>query len=541
MQVNIKDKDLEISNELNLSSLVENINADIYNWELTEIFEVTYSYDKWFNITLFKEFLWDEYEDIFNWKQSVDLKDKGIILKEIYKKTEKKLKQKEELVLWYIEKVKNLNTNNREDKIKKELLMWALGYWLKIIKLTLEWLVFEIEKAWLDINLSKEEKQNRINNIKKFEKEVFWWEIKDNSEEVVLAYEFLKDKYEEKKAKFSLEQQEEYERYLKESEKYLPEDYEYQQKEKKKNLLEENNFLNKKISRDSYVKILQRVFELLELDIEVKIENRASIYDWEYHLWIPSSEKYEYLTIRRILELISHEIEAHTVNLKNNQELIWYFRSAANLEKEEGLAIVMENLLNWKKIDEIWVPQHFPKVFMWEILSWNELKRFLELDNEINSDTWHAWRFFRLKRNYDLELPWVQHKDTSYWRWALKMVKLLKDIQDWKSDLDVRDLFLWKVGFKDLEKARELMQLRWLEYNDLHMPLFVWELVKYLFEVEDNNFNSRRRKNPNQKDFLDYLKDKYPFVDFDNIEIKTVSFIEKMKIWRILKEIKSVF
>ncbi len=529
-----------------LNWLIEKINKDIFNGELTEIFEITYSYNSWFNKTLFEDFLWSDYWDIFWDNQTCNINNKNRVLNEVWKKIEIKLNNKIDLLLKYKKEIENLELNLKEEEIISELLVGSLDYWLKILEITKLWLVFELEKAWLKNNLTIGKKQEIINKIKTLEKEVFWWEIKDNSEEVVLAYEFLMKKYELNKNKFSKEQNKRYLELLEKAKKYLPENYKYDKNKllKKEKLNEEQDFLNKKIPRKKYVNIFQNVFDLLELDIEVKIEQRASIYDGEKHLWIPSNKDYNFMTLRRILELISHEIEAHTVNLKNNQKLIWYFRSAANLEKEEWVAIVMENLLNWKTIDEIWVPQHFPKVFMWEILDWKELKEFLDLNNIIHPDTGHAWRFFRLKRNYDLDLPWVQHKDTSYWRWALKVVDLLKKIKSGEEkDIEVRDLFLWKVGFKDIKKVKELMEIKWLEYNDLHMPLFIGEFVKYLFNTWDNNFNSRRRKNISQKDFIKSLKNNtsYDFLDFNNIEIPVLSYFEKRKIAQILRTIKSTF
>ena len=83
------------------------------------------------------------------------------------------------------------------------------------------------------------------------------------------------------------------------------------------------------------------------------------------------------------------------------------------------------------------------------------------------------------------------------------------------------------------------MELKWYKYNDLYMPLFLWEFIKYLFEIEDNNLNSRRRKKISQIDFIKYLKNKYDFIDFDNIEIPLIAFFEKRKIHSIIKNITS--
>jgi len=413
-----------------LINLIDEVNQEIFNWELTEIFEVTYAYEWWFNKTLFLDSLnigsniWD----------AIKLEDKQKTLKEVYDKTFEKLDNKFENIKKYLNKINEIKADKEENQIIKELLKWSLEYWLNILEITKKWLIFEIEKAWFESNLTVDGKQKIINKIKKLEEKTFWWEIKNNPEEVVLVYEYLKNKFDLNINKLTKSEQKKYLDFLNIAKKYLA--IEYKESDfntnKKVEYNNKEDFLNKDIKRESYVKILQYVFDLLKLDIEVIVEERASIYDWEKHLWIPKNKNYDYLTIKRLLELISHEIEAHTINLRNNQKLIWKFRSAANLEKEEWVAMTMEKLLNWQNIDKIWIPQHFPKVFMWEILNWDELKEFLYLNNKIEDDKWYAWRFFRLKRNYDLNLPWVQHKDTSYWRWVLKTIKFLKELKEEK-------------------------------------------------------------------------------------------------------------
>ena len=273
--------------------------------------------------------------------------------------------------------------------------------------------------------------------------------------------------------------------------------------------MESNNKFDKilqtKVPREKYISILAQAFSLLGLGIDIVQDERSSIYDWEWTLYIPLDKKYNNLTVKRIRELIAHEIESHYVNMDINDELLWKFRGFGNLEKEEGLAMVMESLLNWEKLEDIWIPQHFPKVLSAELFSWARLERFLQLDNIVSPDVWHAWRHLRLNRNYPLNYVWGQHKDATYGRWVLKTVKFL---QDWK---DIRELYLWKISFDDIPKAKRLLELTGKTIDDIDLPLFIGELITYLLWIEYNEVNI--------SDFFDSLKEKYPFIDFSQMKI----------------------
>lgn len=527
--------------ESDLNSLINEANKFIFNGELTDIIEVTYAYKKldnntYFNATLFSNLVWINLQEIlFLFSESPNKKIP--FLKKVWIQTYGKLEEKIWIIDKYLSWLNVLKNLNESDTIRQELMLWSLHYARNTLEMALVWLPFELEKAWLQNNLLDNDVQAKVTRLETLELENFWWNIIENEAETVLAYEYLRDKFEEKKYELTPSEQWEYNKlYLSEIEKYLPASYTY--KYTKKNLDRSNkpkSDLNKKIHRSQYMPILKSVFEMLNLDFDVIVDERSSIYDWPTALHIPVSQKYDYLTVKRIIELIWHEIESHSTNLKTNEKIIWKFRSAWNLTKEEWLAMVVEGLLLGKTLNDIWISQHFPKVLMAELFSWEHLQRFLDLNNKLEPDIWHEWRHLRLKRNYPMNYKWWQHKDSTYGRGILEVIKYLQEGND------IRDLYLGKVSIKDIPKVKRLMELKWFTYDDINLPLFIWELVLFIFEREDNNVNSRRKKGLSQSKFMDHLRNKYPFIDFSKIEIPVASFFIKRKIFDIQSTIRDIF
>jgi len=513
-------------NTESLENIIDELNETIYNGELTEIIEVTYAYKKmpdwkYWNNTLFSEFWW--------LYKCNELKSWWEIIKE-------KLKSKIEIIDLYLKQISKLEINNESEQIKTELLIGSLKYVRNTVEMALYWLPFELEKAWLPHNLNEHEIDSRVKIIQSLEKENFGWMIKDNPKEIALCYDYLIEKYEETKEKLTENEREEYEQYLTDIKKLIPEhEYTYENNNftKNKEKVRINEILNSDIWRKEYIRIFHLVFDILWLNINIKEDERSSIYDWEDTLYIPTSEKYDSMSKKRVIEIIVHEIESHYNNLFTNFDLIWNFRSAWNVEKEEWIAMVFEKLLNWAKVNEIWIPQHFPKVLMTELLKWSELKKFLELNNKIEPDKWNEWRLNRLKRNYPINKEWWQHKDASYWRWVLKVIDYIND-----DNFDLRKLFLWKVWFDDIPKVERLLELKYWDkenYLDkIYLPLFIWELIMFILEEKSKNTDS----DINFKNFMDKIKNKYDFIDFDKLQIPQVEFSTKRKIYYIMELLK---
>jgi hypothetical protein len=100
------------------------------------------------------------------------------------------------------------------------------------------------------------------------------------------------------------------------------------------------------ISRHQYLPLFQEYIDLLSLPQRVR-ENRniTNIYDGESFLEVPVSQEYDTLSLQNIVCLMIHEIGTHYVNQQISARNHLVVRGKGNIEKEEGLAIIMEMLL----------------------------------------------------------------------------------------------------------------------------------------------------------------------------------------------------
>jgi len=500
--------------KIDLKKFIENINKDIFNWELSDIIELTYAYTdlwnwKFLNRTLFEDFTQLKFDD-HN-------------LEKLYYTLLKKLDNKKQVIEKYKEQLKTIDM----EKERKEILFWSLEYVLNSVKLAILWSKFEYEKAWWNLNMTDSEKLEIIKQMENIEKELYDWKVIDNHKEVKQCYDYLNLLLTNNFNLISKKEKEIFERYI----KILKErinikensdlNNEKTNKEKKDDL--NNNILQKKIKRDDYIKIFQIVFDIYDINKPIIVDERSSIYDGQEALYIPSGEQYNELTVKRILQLIAHEIEVHFIIEKNNKQNLWDFRWWKNLNREEWTSKLSEEILFWKTLDDITITSSLPDVLMWEILSWKDYENYLKISFKLKWWKYSIARLLRKKRNYPFNYAWVQHKDTSYSRWIQQVVDYLKS---WK---DPKDLFLWKVSFEDMSKIKKLSE----DKKQLY-PLFVAELLLYVL-----NWNKIYHK-----DFLNNIKQKYPFLDVDkeynkHWTVEKVNFNTKRKLVEILKTIKN--
>lgn len=460
---------------------IDEVNHTLFNWDITEIIEVTYAYKKigpelYYNTTLFSSF-WG-----FPYKKHTNF---DIVLHTVEQKLYLKISQ----INYFLEQALFVWTNTKEDKIRLKFLKKQLSYVKNAMEIALHWIVFELEKAWYNWALSKDEIKSRVKKIRILEKENFWWKIKANPQEVVLCYEALK----RKQRHINPTKKIELEYFLEKIEKILPEWYTYE----KKNSARKKRFpaiFHTLITRDDYCKIFDAIFQIYHLPQRTLISNVWSIYDGEKFLEIPNRKSYESKKLLSVLKLSLHEVMAHTINLENTKRRLWNFRGAHNLEKEEGLAILLEKLFEWNSLDHIEVIWSFPALLIGEISSARDFRKFVHL---MYADPMKS--LLRFKRNYPKNYPWVQHKDTSYSRWVLKTRNF---IQKW---WNIHDLFLWKVSYDELNYLKKISLLE--ENKKAIKPLFIAELLYFII----NNSNKNHLVCLN--DFIEYMSTKYPFLD----------------------------
>lgn len=531
--------------EKRLQDLIKELNLIIYdeeNWinkDLWKIAEVTYSYEKETNIntTLFVK--------------------SGMLDLELYKKSsegEKRkllLKSKTKLENNLLEKVNQIDSALQEielfdafslDKIDSELKSIFINSLLEkkmFMEYALIAIPFELEKAWIEIWFTENEKSELSEKLQWIDCELFGWKIIDNPEEVVISYEYIYDKYLRNIDKLSDQEINKFEYFLEKARHYLPIWYEYKSKEKPK--LIEWKFLDYDLSKDDYILGFNILVEALE-KLEHIVESNANVWsisDGPKWVQFPTSDKFKHIKFLRFFKLGNHEIETHNITDYNSRQLLWNMRWAKSTEKDEWVAMLMEQLFMYGselyKIDEesgeqiidinkIEISGNFIKTLMWELLENEELKEFLELSEIIDPDIISVNdRFLRLKRNNKY---WVQHKDTTYIRWLLKAVLEVNKyiISDWKEWIAPEDLFLGKISFEETDSLKMIKQEKEKSGEKLNLlkPLFISDAVYYIISERLKNIDWEKVK-INSLWFYKYLQEKYPIFNFTKEQIEHIS------------------
>ena len=501
----------------NLSKIIDLTDEYVFNGDLEKIIEVTYSYretEDWYliNETLFEEFLWIEY----GW-HDIDT---------LWRKCKYKLWVQLILIDDIIKKVYKIKMTSRSKKLRRDIFIEALEYVKTILSIALEWIDFELEKAWRPHKFTKTKTNRKIKTIERLEKQAFWPKVIENTEEFSRCYNFISSNHNLKKERLEKKDIKSMNKYLKtikaSTKSEIIETLDIKKKKWKW------KFLKQEISRSEYRKIFDTVCEFYGLPQRTKLTSAWSIYDGDKFLEIPRNPTYAYFTLERILKLLTHEIESHYINAYNWKLLLWNFRGAKNLPKEEWLAMFMEKIFVWHNYDDIDnIVEYFFAVMAGEVLEWKDFKDFMRIMwKEYKCKRNHSSSFIRAKRNYPFGYPWVQHKDVVYFRWLTDIINYLK------SGWEFRKLFLWKVGFHDLEHLSDIYE-RYEEKSDIVFPIFISDLIYYyLFEIQKDAifvFNS-------QKYYL-YLKKKYWFLDLDAFKI-----IEQIDTkWKKVEKILNIF
>lgn len=549
-------KDMRLNNIINKETDILDIYiSEIFDkniWKAKEIWqiaEVTYSYkfDEsldtneirykqienaiFFNSTLLTSIWWIKYEEWIEKNEETRLNELETAWIEIKNILTNKITLIKNTILELnnIENESNINKtifntqkeiNEKEIfELKKEIFIGSLKNNKLLLEQALVWLPFELEKAWLKHNLSEEEVNKKIKQLDDFDDKLFSWKIdkKDNNIEKISCYQYLRTKYEKNNTK-----DKNLLKYLKKIEELLPEWYIYKKYNEPEKITEKE--INTKNNINEYVNIFNQYLSWTNIDYKVEIDSSVwSITDTPKSLKIPVTNKTKKLDLEMIIRLIAHEFTSHTKNLINWNILLWNFRWARNIEKEEWLAMLSESLflywknfykqdVNWKFFidkDKINISSYHPKTLLAEILSWEDLLDFLVRYEKIELDnTTPLRRFLRLKRLRPLDKAWCQHKDTTYIRWQFKVADYIN------AQNNPENLYLWKVWLKDIDKLvkiKELQEENWKKL-ELAKPTLTYEYIYFKLLQKYKPKIYRKIK------YRDYLSEKYPMFHFDLTE-----------------------
>lgn len=471
--------------------IIELLKSEIFYPQVEDIIEITYAYSKkWFNKTLFTEFWWfkesDDYEKIIEW-------------------TRIKLLEKIDTLSYAISKCEE---NDKESIFIRN----SCEYARNALLMAYEGIIFEAEKWGYKSNLSKDEKIELLKKIEFYDDKMFWWKAVNNEIEIEKSLEFVSKFY------FRLTENEKqiYNEMAQNIEKVSGNEKRIKRYsrivDEKDRIENEPDFLKNQISQKQYIKIFKTIFNILWINIKIKIDERASIYDWTDTLYFP--ESYKTLSVKRILALITHEIECHYVNMENWKRIFWELQWANKLPKEEWLAIFMEVMLHWDERSVLRPSFTYLRTLIWEVFVGEELKKYLaniylHMGQEFNSQT-----HLRPKRNYPINMPWAQHKDITYARWMDQIVDYLANGNNFY------DLFLGRISFEDIAYFKELKEIKEETEKSFEIiePIFLWEIIKFVLLKW-----YRIKKDCNHEliqSFGLYLKKKYNFIDRQKQEAK---------------------
>lgn len=253
------------------------------------------------------------------------------------------------------------------------------------------------------------------------------------------------------------------------------------------------NVLERKIPREKYVRILELALEIYGIDLPVVVDERSSVYDGEDALHVPAHDDYAFRPAEYVLRIVQHEIETHCLTLWNNREVLGSFRGARYLEREEGLARVMERVGDGERLGDLGGPDaYLLEILAGELLEGADFSRFMDLWKRLDGHSGTPW-FLRRKRNYPLDVPGAQHKDVSYGRGTRRVARFLRE------GGNAFDLFVGKVSFDDVGTALALAREKGVE---IKRPIFVAEAIR--FALAGNKVT--------HDEFVKYLRAKYPFL-----------------------------
>jgi len=534
------DTTTTLNNEDKFNNIKQEIDIFLSNKEISDIVELTYSYveypDDWtnWNTSLFNRLIRNNYDIpdkdkldsdelmIFfhEYKPEQDYKITRMeILSDIWWMIEKSLKDKLSKIDEYISSLNKVSNLNDNDDIIKELFLDSLVYTRNMLEITLIWLPFELDKAWLPHWLNKELIRERDDKIDHLEEINFWGKICDNPEEVGTVYAFMKSNYEDNKKNLNKTEQKEYELYLKEIEQYLPDEYVYSKKPKK----EKHPVFNLVLPREKYIRFFEVMPEISNIPIKVILsEQYQNMYDSDWKLYVPLNSKYKEKPLYYVNPVSIHET-VHATTYEQWKKNFNWIKWSWYLQREEWLAVSLENIL--KDIDlQVWLWD--PRILVWELFDWKDTEKFINLHNKLNPDT-ASWSILRNKRNRDKDWIGAQHKDTSYWRGIREIRQILMIKSETK-----KKLLIWKMNLPFVKKY-------WDSFNipdEVIYPFILWELVNY-FAI---NYYDNPNFKINHELFLKYMNEKYDYINMDEFIWLQEKVFKDRTIVRQVNEIKKM-
>lgn len=190
--------------------------------------------------------------------------------------------------------------------------------------------------------------------------------------------------------------------------------------------------------------------------------HKTSISTSLHAIKIPS--RYDSLTVKRVCELINHEVMTHFVRSYNNTHTL-VIKSPDIAQDEEWLAIMNEKLVthNIDQLPSCLVDIHMISTYIGEQFNAHDATRYLKIyyilqwENPKKAQSLAHHTTVRIKRFHSLTHTYSNRKDVWYTRWYQKTLQYFKSSRTDMTRI-VSDLYDGKISVDDLVLGSELFE-----------------------------------------------------------------------------------
>lgn len=347
------------------------LNSILKSKWLSDIIEVTYWYTSpkdnseiSYNTTLFEDFLGISHDDFVNrWSSFPALKLAFLHKTELFVKRFNNI-------------VRAIQDCEDVDDTKKELIVNAINYNITLIRLAENGIEFELEKAWMKLDLTDEEIKAKLEVNEWLEKLLFWWNILDSEEESIWCLKFIEKRFQLKWNNLTEDEKVKFSTYIEKLKSILqtkgytyisPSEEEVNKKDNKDSFFEK--YWDVKIPRNTYFHIFQEVIKLSWLkqnialsvpsgkwsiqwfdqtmikfvklfygDIDVRVTSKWSIYDWVDYLEFPFS----YNSFLVLLDNNAHKLDwFEDLTIEDKNSLLNHLKDKENISKVKNINSVL--------------------------------------------------------------------------------------------------------------------------------------------------------------------------------------------------------
>jgi hypothetical protein len=527
MDRNLHTKPLEQRNFIWFSQQIDEIKKPI-SWALGWVLEYQKNEDQYISINLFnsnnKKITQLEIENTHMFIQQYNNQIKRI---------------KEELIL-----------EENISEAQKEMLLHIIE-WIRLRIILLYYATYIEAEKW-GYNLDIDKKIEYLKKIEKIETILYGAKISDSPQEKDMIIKYLQRLYNTNKNNLNEQQIKVFESFLKKSWSKNDEENEWEGIRKEEKIV---NSTIKTISKRDVCDVFKKVLDVYgiknkiiiikeninweyeedeilyipkefdqqkrqdiikdhKLEKVVKIilnKNSSNFSVGDYKIEVPNND--ENISIKRVCELIDHEIGIHLPRFLNKDQWInikteWY------LETEEGVATMNEKLATQKREDiETDEPTiHNTSTYIAENYNFEETKDLVYIYYLLQGKTAKeaekltGQRVLRVKRYHAFDLPWANRKDVVYRRWLADAVKYIKDIdKNKKEDIvklqgDISNFFIAKLGKEETRNAEKIFAWFSIDKDNLIMPMAIGKIInekllwKMIHPDEDIRFLASNQK-----------------------------------------------